>query len=853
MSNLLKDASILLTPTGYDNGSMNAIKPENGDGDFTFSRNSAATRVNAQGLVENVQILSSNLVSNGDFSQEGVQKVSNGSFSQEGSEVSVNGDFALNSNWSGANTISNGQLIKGSSGGLVYQGVLNGTVTNYKIIVDVAEKNGVSLNLYLGGNQFALNEGVQTIYMQSGGSNTFLGFNNGGGSIINSISVKEVGQDWTLGTGWSIGEDKAESDGTQTSNSLIYQSGVLASANSFKCEITISDYQSGVLSFILGSGGSEQSYSANGTYTFYGTKGSNSLLIFQANSDFIGSISNISVKEVGQDWTLGSGWSIGEDKAIKSGTDLSYLTQSSLSSVVGKTYRVKASISNMTTGNIRIDNFTSGTVYTTDVEIDVYYTATSVGNFRFLGWGGFDGSITNISIIEITDDTNLPRINYEGFSYQDSLGSEGIVNGGFDDGITGWSTSGSTPATVLNGIATIPDTSYIFQNALADGKQGKIVISGNGSIRYRLGTNLSYSGQTAMPFTIYGTFGQNARIQIQNSSGTDITIDNVSVKEYLGQEVVPDSGCGSWLLEPQSTNLITYSEDFSQWVKNSGTTITTNSAISPDGTQNASLIVAAGTGSRTGLDVSIVSGTTYTLSVYLKNNGGNTSITIGSHTASQLETITINDEWNRYTTTFVASSTTTSSIRIISSGSNINLYSWGAQLEQQSYPTSYIPTQGATSTRLQDIANNSGNASLINSEEGVLYAEIAANSNDLTYRIFSINDGSRNNRVYLQYTNASNTLAAVVKSSNNTQANMTLVVSDETNFIKVGFKYKANDFALWVNGVEVGTDTSGLSPIGLNNLAFNDGTSNNFYGKNKTLAVFKTAKTDEQLTALTTI
>ena len=36
-----------------------------------FSRNSAATRVNAQGLVENVQILSSNLVQNGDFSEEG--------------------------------------------------------------------------------------------------------------------------------------------------------------------------------------------------------------------------------------------------------------------------------------------------------------------------------------------------------------------------------------------------------------------------------------------------------------------------------------------------------------------------------------------------------------------------------------------------------------------------------------------------------------------------------------------------------------------------------------------------------------------------------------------------------------
>ena len=56
MANLLDEASILLSATAYNNGSMLAVKPENGDGDFTFSRNSAATRVNAQGLVENVAI-----------------------------------------------------------------------------------------------------------------------------------------------------------------------------------------------------------------------------------------------------------------------------------------------------------------------------------------------------------------------------------------------------------------------------------------------------------------------------------------------------------------------------------------------------------------------------------------------------------------------------------------------------------------------------------------------------------------------------------------------------------------------------------------------------------------------------
>ena len=99
-------------------------------------------------------------------------------------------------------------------------------------------------------------------------------------------------------------------------------------------------------------------------------------------------------------WSLGSGWSIGDGEATKSGTDLSYLTQSSLTSVVGKTYRVKASITNVTTGNVRLDNFTSGTVYTSDTEVDVTFTATTAGVFRFLGWNGFNGSIDNVSVKE---------------------------------------------------------------------------------------------------------------------------------------------------------------------------------------------------------------------------------------------------------------------------------------------------------------------------------------------------------------------------------------------------------------------------------------------------------------------
>ena len=41
------------------------------------------------------------------------------------------------------------------------------------------------------------------------------------------------------------------------------------------------------------------------------TSGANNVFFYSA-SNFIGSIDNVSVKEVGQDWNLGTGWSIGD-------------------------------------------------------------------------------------------------------------------------------------------------------------------------------------------------------------------------------------------------------------------------------------------------------------------------------------------------------------------------------------------------------------------------------------------------------------------------------------------------------------------------------------------------------------
>jgi hypothetical protein len=81
-------------------------------------------------------------------------------------------------------------------------------------------------------------------------------------------------------------------------------------------------------------------------------------------------------------------------------------------------------------------------------------------------------------------------------------------------------------------------------------------------------------------------------------------------------------------------------------------------------------------------------------------------------------------------------------------------------------------------------------------------------------------------------------------------------VKTTNEYYKVAFKYKENDFALWVDGVEVATDTSGntFSAGTLSNLGFVLATNTNpFYGKVKALAVFDESLTDDELELLTGI
>ena len=156
-------------------------------------------------------------------------------------------------------------------------------------------------------------------------------------------------------------------------------------------------------------------------------------------------------------------------------------------------------------------------------------------------------------------------------------------------------------------------------------------------------------------------------------------------------------------------------------------------------------------------------------------------------------------------------------------------------------------------TRAEETCVGAGNASTFNDAEGVLYAEIAALANDGTSRRISISAGNTNNNnlVSLIY-GISNRISPSIYSGGSFQMGGDYTLPDQTETIKVALKYSTNDAALWVNGLEVLTDTSVTTPVGLDQIKFEYGNgSNKFYGKTKGIYVFNEALTDDELQQLT--
>ena len=219
--------------------------------------------------------------------------------------------------------------------------------------------------------------------------------------------------------------------------------------------------------------------------------------------------------------------------------------------------------------------------------------------------------------------------------------------------------------------------------------------------------------------------------------------------------------------------------------------------------------------------------------------------------------------WYRCTILPLKNFSTTSSvvIKLISTGTTTSYTGdgtsgallWGKQLEAGSHPSSYIgPTLGAAVTRGADDCVKSSATSIIGQTEGVVYFEweyqnVGSSGGNIVISL----DGAGGDEIYFWVQTNGTYNFDVGDSGSGVVGISGSMGSFGTK--KIAFAYKNNDFALYINGVLAGTDTSGTVPT-CNRLyvgRYWANTSYNIASGIKQVLLFPTRLSNADLAALT--
>ena len=313
-------------------------------------------------------------------------------------------------------------------------------------------------------------------------------------------------------------------------------------------------------------------------------------------------------------------------------------------------------------------------------------------------------------------------------------------------------------------------------------------------------------------------------------------------------------GCPALLVEPSGTNTLSGSVSLDTGWTITADTIVTSGIISPSGSTNATLFQATNTASRVRQTATLASGSTYTFSCFGKfgalssgfslnvfdenaasygsgvcqafnlNEGtlGASGTTGAGFTLQSVGMENYGSGWYRCRMTVLMGYTPTTPRVGFRVGTQISgrplsvasgtVNAWGAQLETGSVATSYIPTTTGSVTRNADVVLVSGAVSgSIGQTQGTLYMEVDVRNWVNSARIFSISDGTSNNRIMTLF-NSSNRFRVIVDvSGSSAQADISSA-SLSNGIHKIAVGYAANDVVFYVDGVLVGSDNTANIP-----------------------------------------
>jgi hypothetical protein len=361
------------------------------------------------------------------------------------------------------------------------------------------------------------------------------------------------------------------------------------------------------------------------------------------------------------------------------------------------------------------------------------------------------------------------------------------------------------------------------------------------------------------------------------------------------------AGCPALLVEPSGSNGILNSQNTAtDWILGLSLTSGYTDVIGVSGNNltvaasGSGIGVSAGRLNRPSNNVALASGSTYTISFLMKKTGTHTigayyaiigsgqDLSSGFDVSGSFSSGSIYNPGNatnrirrveRFGTdvfrcsetfTMTASGTLTAfNFAPVVAVTNANNSASGTtmafaapQIELGAIPTSFIPTTATPVTRNADVINLSGAVSgCIGQTEGTLYAEVDVRNFTNGNRIVCLSDGTSDNRIIIQE-GANSTLQTIVTNATSGVVDISTASGRTAGIYKIAIGYKQNDFAVYVNGSQTGTDNTGGVPA-CNQIFIGKiettATTNQFNDRIRAAAIYTTRLTDSELAALTTL
>ena len=500
----------------------------------------------------------------------------------------------------------------------------------------------------------------------------------------------DTDSDWSKGTGCTISDGKAKFTSAASGQGFT-QSNFLTIGKIYKVAFTVSDYSEGAVK-VRYPFNMSNTITANGSYVEYGEATTDDLFFQNVGTSTL-SIDNVSVVEVDQvpaDFTFSRGSNLAATRINEQGL-------------------IEKGRENLLLHSNQFDT-----------------TWISNGITETSGQSGYDGS----------NDAWLIEKSNPGVRVEQSISGNGVTT------FSVYLKAGTLNFGILNLSSFVQY--FDLENGILGNESGYLPAKidsgiesvGNGWYRCYITTNQSYTIARIYPARANGdNSGTSGSIYIQDAQlevglvATDYIESGATTGKAGVLEDLPrlnwGGNCPSLLLEPSRQNLFNHSE-YSPALSTIGSpTFNANATISPEGYQNMAEYSSSAISDRYQQNLGVLTGQ-HTYSAFFKYSGTAKSVYIRmSDTASRLKisiessgvTIDLTGTTNvddsgvidygngiyRVYMVFTPSTGTTFG-QFYPSATNTagSVYAYGFQIEQGSYPTSYIPTHGTSVTRSKD-------------------------------------------------------------------------------------------------------------------------------------------------------